>query len=352
MASTRRFELSLARPLETARESIDRRRGVLFEVTTPPGGIGDATPLEPFTESYEACARTLERAVTAFESGGWSAALAAVSATVVHPVRGRRLQTPAARHAVSLAALDWRARRQAIPLSELLASEVADAVPVNATVGDGTVDETVDRAMRAVEAGFPAVKVKVGNRAVEADCQRLRATRQAIGSLIDLRVDVNGAWSRGTAERALAGMEGLDVTYVEQPLAVEETVAHRDLRGVGPPIAVDESLTRYEIATLLAESVAEYFVIKPTAVGGIDVAAGLAHRIERAGGTAVVSSIVESVVGRTAAVHLAATLGESPPAGLATADLLESDLGPDPSPVRCGSIAVPTDSGLGVEVRR
>mgnify|MGYP006294670085 FL=1 len=189
--------------------------------------------------------------------------------------------------------------------------------------------------------------MKVGRGAVKRDLDRLRRARERVGPDLELRADANGAWTLAAAREFFDGATGLDLAYVEQPLPVEQTWAHADLEG-GPPIALDESLREHPVATLLAADLAQYYVLKPMALGGIDRAWGCAHRIKRADTEPVVTSIVESVVGRTGAVHLAGALADSLPAGLATAGLIETDLGPDPAPVEAGQIRVPDGPGLGL----
>ena len=66
-----------------------------------------------------------------------------------------------------------------------------------------------------------------------------------------------------------------------------------------------------------------------------------------AGVDVVVTSLLDSVVGRSAALHLAAALPEGPAAGLATGDLLTDDLADAPAPA-AGRLALPTGAGLGV----
>jgi L-alanine-DL-glutamate epimerase-like enolase superfamily enzyme len=62
---------------------------------------------------------------------------------------------------------------------------------------------------------------------------------------------------------------------------------------------------------------------------------------ERRVGT-VVTTTIDGAYARTVAVHLAASLPEVVPCGLATASMLEADLRtPDPVPVVDGSIQVP-----------
>ncbi|MFB6110866.1 MAG: mandelate racemase/muconate lactonizing enzyme family protein [Halodesulfurarchaeum sp.] len=337
------FELRIDPPLETARETLHTRRGLLFRVESSPGGIGESAPLEPFTESLEASRTALDRAVEGFAETGWRGALRIVSETAAG-----RLRWPAARHAVSQALLDWRARHAGRSVAGLLGGSQS-SVPVNATVGDGDPAETAARVERAQAAGFPAVKVKVGRGSVGRDLDRLRRVRERVGGSVELRADANGAWDLEAASRFLEGAAGLDLAYVEQPLPVDRTWAHAEL-DAGPPIALDESLSEHSVQALLAADLGAHYVLKPMALGGIDLGWGAAHRIRRAGARATVTSIVESVVGRTGAVHLAGALADPPAAGLSTADLIETDLGPDPAPVADGQIRVPSGPGLGVEV--
>ena len=62
----------------------------------------------------------------------------------------------------------------------------------------------------------------------------------------------------------------------------------------------------------------------------------------------VVTSFLDSSLGRTAALHLAASLpGELRAAGLATGELLAQDLAESPPAVE-GALALPQGPGLGV----
>lgn len=337
------YELGLDPPLRTGRETIETRCGLLFRAGSDPPGIGDSAPLQPFTESFAASRRALERAAEAFERDGWQGALSVVSAAT-----DGRLQFPAARHAVSLAHLDREARKAGVPLYRFLGGEPVDSVPVNATVGDGSPEATATAAATAQANGFQTVKVKVGKKGVDRDLDRLRAVRDRVGDEIVLRADANGAWELAEARSFLVEAEPLELAYLEQPLASEEGTAHAELRTMGTPIGLDESLTDAGVTRLLEADAADVFVLKPMALGGVDVARVLVAQIHQASAEAVVTSIFESVVGRTGAIHLAASLPDLPPGGLATGDRFVTDLGPDPAPVRNGSIVPPAVPGLGV----
>jgi o-succinylbenzoate synthase len=338
------FSLALSTPLATAAGEIERRDGFLVGydhrgVT----GIGEATPLPGWTESLDECDRALDRALAAGADGAHSEALLTMDAAAV----------PAARHGFATALLDADARADGLPLYRWFDGDRRCAdVPVNATIGDGTADETVVAAERAVEAGFDCLKVKVGARTLDADVDRLRAVRETLGETVTIRADANGAWDRETAGRAFDEFAPLGVAYVEQPLPagdLEGLAALRDREAGGPvEVAVDESLVEHRVADVLDAEAADVLILKPMVLGGPGNAHTVAMRARDLGVEPVVTTTVDAVVARTAAVHVAAAVPEVRPCGLATADLLADDLGPDPAPVEDGAIAVPGDAGLGI----
>jgi len=328
------FSLPLDAPLTTARGEISDRRGYLLRVGEDPAGLGEATPLPGWTESREDCRAALDEAADALRDDEADAAL------------DRAADAPAARHAVSLALADRAARRVETPLSVSLAEDAHASVPVNATVGDATPESTAERAATAVEEGFDCVKLKVGARSLAADVARVKAVREAVGPAVTLRADANGAWDRETARDALREFESPDVAYVEQPLPADDVAGHADLRGGSVGVALDESLATESVETVAAA--ADVLILKPMVLGGPDRVRAAAETARAAGATPIVTTTVDGLVARLGAVHVAAGLGEVPPCGLATADLLAADLGPDPAPVRDGQMRVPDAPGLGV----
>lgn len=338
MKATRRpFELPLVTPFRTADGPIERRTGWIVRVGTDPGGLGEATPLPGFTESYERCDTALSEALSALESNDTSAALAAV--------RDR----PAARNGLVTALLDRRAKRIDRPLyRELGGDESVASIPVQATIGDADATTTVEEVTDARREGFRTVKLKVGSGSIERDVDRVGAVRSAVGEDVAIRVDANGAWEYDGARHAIERLEAHRVSLVEQPLDPTDLEGHRRLRGA-IPIALDESVGVRTTDAILDAEAADVLVLKPMSLGGPDVARAVATRARRAGIGAVVSNTIDAAIGRTAAVHVAASLPERSVAGLATATLLESDLATDPAPVTDGRIAVPNDPGLGIE---
>lgn len=101
----REFSVDLRQPLSTAKGDIERREGFLVAVDAAgTTGIGEATPLPGWTESLAECGDALN--------------------SVSDPKRaladGSLADAPAARHAVSLALADARARAANQPLATTL----------------------------------------------------------------------------------------------------------------------------------------------------------------------------------------------------------------------------------------
>jgi len=337
------FTVQLDPPLTTARDTMRERDGFLVGLEHDGAqGVGEATPLPGWTESLDECRAALDRAGAVAEELDWGVALS-------------KLDAPAARHGIALALAEARALSREEPLYRTLGTTETgrvERVPVNATLGaDGTPAEAADSASEAAAAGYGCLKVKVGTRGVEADIERVRAVRNAVGDAVTLRVDANGSWTREEAGRAVDALAALDVAYVEQPLPAADLDGTVELRARGVDIALDESLVAHDVETVIEADAADVLVLKPMVVGGPDLAVRAARLCREAGVEPVVSTTVDAVVARTGAVHVAASIPDVRPCGLATGDRIVRDLAPDPAPVADGAIRVPQEPGLGLEVR-
>jgi o-succinylbenzoate synthase len=334
------FSLRLSSPLDTAAGRIEERNGFVVRVESDDHrGVGEAAPLPGWTESYADCEAALSGAADRSGDSDGDAA---------GPVAGIDVAAPAARHGVELARADARARAAGESLGAWLADgSPAESVPVNATVGDAPADATATATREAVDAGYEAVKVKVGVRGPDADEARLRAVRAAAGEAVALRADANGAWDARTAERMVDLAADLDFAYVEQPRPASDLAGNAALRGRGVDIAVDESVAAAGIDAILDAGAADVVVCKPMALGGPVRTCELARRASDRGVDTVVTTTIDGVVARVGALHVAAAIPDGPACGLATGDRLESDLAPDPAPVEAGRMAVPAGPGLG-----
>lgn len=224
---------------------------------------------------------------------------------------------------------------------------VRDSVPVNVTVPV----VSPKRATEIVEqsGGCRTAKVKVADRGTElsADVERVKAVRAALenqfGGDFRIRVDANGAWNLAEAKEAIAALDeaagGLE--YVEQPCkSAQELVELRGATSV--PIAVDELIRRSPdpLADLPA-GCADVMVVKIQPLGGVSAVIDLAKKANERGMEVVVSSAVDSAIGIGLGVRAAAAMTQLPHAcGLATSQLLKSDVSRQPWQVRDGQLEV------------
>ncbi|MDT3435299.1 o-succinylbenzoate synthase [Haloarcula sp. 1CSR25-25] len=335
------FSLPLSSPLATARGTISRRSGFVVRYDhRGEAGVGEATPLPGWTESVEDCRSGLADAAAVAADGGHTDVLLSLDAASV----------PAARHGFATALLDADARADGVPLYRWFESDRhCDSVPVNATVGDGSPAETADAVERAVEAGYDCCKLKVGTRTVDEDVERVRTVRERVGDEVTLRADANGAWSRDQAGDAFDRLAPLAVAYVEQPLPADDLAGHAALRGTDVDVALDESLVGRRVDSVLDADAADVLILKPMVLGGPGNAHTLALRAREQGVEPVVTTTIDGVVARLAALHVAAAVPDIGACGLATGDRLAADLAPDPTTVTDGAMSVPQSTGLGID---
>ena len=218
---------------------------------------------------------------------------------------------------------------------------VRGSVAVNATVpaiGPERVPEVLARFP-----GCTTAKVKVAERgqSLDDDLARVAAVREVLGGSGRVRVDANGGWSVDDALNALGHLGRLGLEYAEQPCATVEEL--RDLRkslarnGIDVPIAADESIRKAEDPLRVRDlEAADVVVVKVAPLGGVRAALEV---VAACGLPAVVSSALDTSVGISAGVALAAALPTLEHAcGLGTAALLAGDVVSDP--------LVPVDGAL------
>lgn len=350
-AAVRPYRLRLARPYRSARGERTHRRGWLLRLESRDGtvGWGEAAPLPDRTESREAAGRALEAAAAAARDG--PAPPSELRSALPE-------ESPAAAHALGLALADLAARRGGEPLAGRWAREAGDGagprerVPVNATLPMASPEATAARAERAVQAGIPCLKLKVGGSPTE-DLHRLAAVRRAVGPEPALRLDANAAWGRREARSRLLRMEPYGLDYVEQPVAADDLAGLGRLRsesGTDVRIAADESASSLDRVRRLAEErLVDVVVLKPMVLGPPRRTLEALRAARRSGVDAVLTTSLGAAVERLGALHLAASVaGPLPPCGLATGDLLAEDVADAPDRIEDGAIRVPVDRpGLG-----
>ena len=257
----------------------------------------------------------------------------------------------AARSAVESALVDLMARLRHRSVATYLDAQAVPEVSVNAMLGIVPADESAALAAALVSSGYRCLKLKAGDEPDGALQERVGAVRDAVGPEVALRLDFNGSLRTEAASEVLAELAGFDIEYAEQPIspsAGAEALAR--LRWTGTvPIAADESVRDLGSARVLLDSGAvDALVVKPARVGGLRQAGAIIDLATAASVPVTVSTLFETGVGLAGALHLAATAPGSQAHGLATGELLASDLLIEPLALVGGRMVVPVADGLGI----
>ncbi|MCR2812543.1 o-succinylbenzoate synthase [Microbacterium sp. zg.Y1090] len=221
-----------------------------------------------------------------------------------------------------------------------------DRIPVNATV-PAVPAEQVARVLARYD-GCRTAKVKVAERGqvLADDVARVRAVRAAMGPEGRVRVDANGGWNVDEAEHAVHALAPFDLEYVEQPCATVPELAElrARIRYMDIPVAADESVRKATDPLAVARAgAADILVVKAQPLGGVHRALRI---VAEAGLPAVVSSALDTSVGLSMGVALAAALPDLDydcglgTAALFTADVTTPPLAPIDGMLRVGRVAV------------
>jgi L-alanine-DL-glutamate epimerase-like enolase superfamily enzyme len=238
------------------------------------------------------------------------------------------------------------AQQAGLSLARWLNLSSSSAVKVNAVLG-GLDGQVIERALAALAEGYSVLKLKVGLAAGHEEIRLLHDLAQRLPVGVSLRLDANRAWNEREAENFLGALAGLPVESVEDPLAHPDGAGWLRLQDKVPfPLAADESLRIMGAEAVFDRTPVRRVVLKPMVLGGLVAALALARRACEADVECVVTTTVDSAVGVTAALHLAAAVANDLAHGLATSPWLESDVG-NPPRATGGMLCLVDRPGLG-----
>ncbi len=208
------------------------------------------------------------------------------------------LGSQAARAAIDLALHDRWGKALGQPLFRLLGLTPERLPLTSFTIA---MDEPAAMAERAKASGLPIIKIKLGSADDEA---LVRAIRSATAA--KLRVDANAGWTREQAADLIPRLAQYDLEFVEQPLPVGDIEGLKWLRSLklGVPIFADEPIKTAKDVVAHAGAI-DGVVIKLMKTGGLRealraIAVARAHDLQ-----IMISCMVESSIGVTAAAHIA-----------------------------------------------
>jgi len=98
-------------------------------------------------------------------------------------------------------------------------------------------DEQVrENCRRAMDAGFTAMKLKVGSSDPERDLRRARIVREVAGPAARVMVDANQQWTLPRALDICARLAEIDPFWIEEPTHPDDVLGHRTLADAIAPV--------------------------------------------------------------------------------------------------------------------
>ncbi|PHZ84748.1 mandelate racemase/muconate lactonizing enzyme family protein [Paremcibacter congregatus] len=299
-----KLQIPFTQPLKVAIGEIDSADNVIIKIVTESGlcGWGEASPTPYITgdspETNFETAQLFARLLKGKDALAIDARMVELNAFTVGE--------PSIRSAFDMALYDIAAKAANMPLYRFLGGERRE-IRTDLTIGQqATVEETVAQAQAILDAGFDAIKMKVGRPGLE-DVAHVKAVRDLVGPDIAIKIDSNQGWDYPTAVANIRAMQPLGLQYSEQPLKAWDHDGFVRLREkVGLPICADESVfTDKDALKLIKLGAADYLNIKLGKAGGIHTGLKINAIAESAGAKCMIGCFGESRLGLSAAAHLA-----------------------------------------------
>jgi len=271
------------------------------------------------------------------------------------PVLGRRGLSMSAMSGIDMALWDLLGKSLNVPVVELWGGPRTDSLPAYASGGWADVDNIGSQLQGYVDAGFDAVKMRVGimDGDVATSIARVEAARSALGPDIGLMADAHGTFNATDAMRFVSAVEHVGLRWFEEPVNADDLAGARRVRAsTRTPIAAGESeSTRFDFRELIANESVDVLQPDLAICGGPSEGRRIAalaetHQLELAphcwGSALSFNAGVSLAFASSAARTIEYSLGGNP--------LLREM--PDQAPVvEGGRIAAPTAPGFGIEPR-
>lgn len=283
------ISLELRTTFRVAHGASDQRHNVLVYLDD---GVGEAAAVPYYGETQQGIIEYLKSAPELGDD------LFDMDAVLAKRPAGSR----AARSAIDEALHDLWGKKLGQPLYRLFGLNPAKIPQTSFTIG---MDEPDVMAEQAKASGHPILKIKLGSEKDEEIVSAIRRVTEA-----KLRVDANAGWSRERALQIIPKLAEFDLEFIEQPLAVDDVDGFFWLKDqlraqrIDIPIFADETAKNSHDVAKLAGAI-DGVVVKTMKSEGIRESLRMIHTARAHDMQIMLSCMVESSVGVTAAAHLA-----------------------------------------------
>lgn len=266
---------------------------------------------------------------------------------------------------VDIALWDAYGKTLGVPAADLLGGRRRDAVRAYATghFFSPTDDfeelkaTIVDEAVGHVEAGFDALKNKIGLArhfpwGWQEDVELIRAIRNAVGDDVRLATDANHAYDTATAKRVGRELADLDVYFFEEPVPPRDIDGYAKLnRELDTPLAGGECWAfEHEFDRVLDAGGIGIAQPDVTSAGGLTSTRRIAS-LSDAQNTQCMPHVFGSAVAIAASLQVIATIPGEPMLEFdRTPNPIRDDLARSPVEIADTQVSIPDSPGIGIEI--
>jgi muconate cycloisomerase len=324
---------------------------VILKLHTDEGlvGLGEADPLNPFSEETPATVMVVTRDHLAPQLMGRNPNhIAAIESNLDLMVHGNLL----ARGAVNMALFDIVGKANNIPAHLLLGGLHHSESPLLAPVGSGSPEEDKASIQQQIEDGYRTVMIKMGALPIADEIKRMVSAKAHFGDQIRIIIDANQGWTVAEALEFIDGTHGSRPDLLEQPIAREDIDGLKNIRNrILCPLSADESIASIrEAAALIRQKAVDAFSIKVSKNGGLSKAKKIAEMAHAFGLKILMNSMLEFGITQAASLQLGSTLPNLLDMGHAYMSVLRmsDDITDFAENISNSVVTVPSAPGLGV----
>jgi L-alanine-DL-glutamate epimerase-like enolase superfamily enzyme len=257
---------------------------------------------------------------------------------------------PYAKSALDMACWDILGKVAGKPVCDLLGGRFGDEVPLYRAISQGSPEAMADRVARYRDEGYEKFQLKVGEDPI-TDEARIRAARAELHDEHVLDADFNTGLNRHDAIRVVRAVSDVDV-YIEQPCRTyEECRAVR--RKTDHPFVLDEVIDGIQpVVQGYHDDAMDMVNLKIAKVGGLSRARTIRDLCAELGFAMIIEDMWGSEIATAAIAHLAhSTPSDTRFAATDFYNYNTVTAADGAPPVEDGTMAAPTEPGLGVEPR-
>jgi muconate cycloisomerase len=339
--------------LSKAYGTLHNAQAVILKVNTDEGivGLGEADPMNPFTEETPGSVMMVVRDVIAPHLMGRDPTrVSPIEAALDKAVLGNLV----ARGAINMALYDILGKVRQSPVHTFLGGIYHKKLPLLGPVGSGTPEEDSEKIEGLAEQGYRTVMIKMGALPINEEIQRMISAANRFGKEIAIILDPNQGWQLKQALRFLEGIGSYPPAMIEQPIDRCDIAGLKKIRDrASCPLSVDESLVSIHDATvLIRERAADVFSIKVSKNGGLSKSLVIAKIAEAFGLKCLMNSMLEFGISQAASLQLGCTLNNLVDMGHAYMSVLRlsDDVTDFKRNISDAIVTVPQGDGLGVNL--